>query len=88
LYKPLPKKPSLRDIEGNGEAIFAVMKASRGVGRYSAFILKHAILRFYTKHHLFPTGISEDMSIIDTWALRQGRALQRLVTWISDGVKS
>ena len=35
--------------------------------------------------NLFPTGITEDLSIIDTWALRQGHALQRLVTWIFGG---
>lgn len=74
------KRVSLRDVESNTEAIFAVMKVSKGVGRYSSHILKAAINQFYTDCRLFPTGLSSDMEVIDTWALRQGHALQRLVT--------
>ena len=80
LFMARPKKPSLKDLEGNDDAIFSVMKVSRGVGRYSDHILKGALLKFYTDCKLFPTGLSADMEVIDTWALRQASALQRLVT--------
>lgn len=77
----MARKPTLRDVEGNTEAIFVVMKASRGVGRFSSILLKEAILTFYTECELFPTGITSSMAVIDKWALRQGSALQRLVPW-------
>lgn len=74
--------PALRDVEANPDAIFAVMKVSKGVGRYSAHILQAAILTFYTDNRLFPTGLKAGMEVIDTWALRQANALQRLATWV------
>ena len=79
LFKP-KKKLSLRDVEANTEAIAAVMRVSRGVGRFSGIILQHALLRFYTEYKLFPVGLCAEMECIDTWALRQGSTLQRLVT--------
>ena len=79
LFKP-EKKLSLRDVEANTEAIAAVMRVSRGVGRFSGIILQHALLRFYTEYKLFPVGLCAEMECIDTWALRQGSTLQRLVT--------
>ena len=86
LFKP-KKKISLRDVEANAEAIFAVMRVSKGVGRFSAIILQQALLRFYVAENLFPTGLSPGMECIDTWALRQASALQRLVTWITNDEK-
>ena len=80
LFKPHPKKPNLRDVEGNVEAIYAVMCVSKGSGHFSSHILKEALLQFYTSADLFPVGITADMAVIQTWALRQGLALQRLVT--------
>ena len=80
LFKP--KAPHPRDVEANPDIIYAVMKVSRGVGRYSALVLKAAILKFYGDNKLFPLGLSAGMEVIDTWALKQADALQRLVTRI------
>ena len=80
LFKP--KAPHLKDVECNSEAVYAVMQVSKGVGRYSAHILKAAIIKFYAENKLFPVGLSQGMEVIDTWGLRQGNALQRLVTYI------
>ena len=77
LFKP--KAPSLKDVESNVEAIFAVMKTSNGIKRFSALTLRDAIIEFYEKNKLFPAGLSGNMTVIDDWATRQGAALQRLV---------
>ena len=77
-----PKAPHPRDVEANCEIVFAVMKVSRGVGRYSSLLLKAAILKFYEDNKLFPSGLSANMEVVDSWALKQAAALQRLVTRI------
>jgi hypothetical protein len=77
-----PKAPHPRDVEANSEIIYAVIKVSRGIGRYTALHLKAAILKFYGDNKLFPTGLSAGMEVVDTWALKQADALQRLVTRI------
>ena len=63
------------------QAVKAVMLATRGRGRFSAHLLKHAILDFYEKHKLWPKGIVRSMSCIEQWSLKMGRALQRLAFW-------
>ena len=81
----IKKKPvAMRDVEGNCEAIFAVMVVSKGAGRYSAHLLQQAITLFYTECALFPPGLSSDMEVIQTWALKQGNALQKLVSWLKE----
>ena len=80
LFTAKRKTPKLKDIESNTEAIEAVMRVSKGKGFYSSHILKASLLDFYTSSNLFPTGITPDMEVIDTWALRQSHALQRLVS--------
>lgn len=62
------------------QAIYAVMKASRGSGRFAPKILQKAILAFYKKHKLLPNGMVEDMQAVQLWSLKMGRALSRLVS--------
>ena len=69
---------SLRDVESNTEAIFAVMMISQGSGRFSGQLLAHSIIKFYEDCGLFPDGVSSSMGVIQDWGLRQGNALQRL----------
>ncbi|CAE7648780.1 unnamed protein product [Symbiodinium sp. CCMP2592] len=60
-------------------AIFAVVKATNGASRLSAYMLRDAILKFYTNNHLFPAGLCADAECTQTWALKYGNALKRLV---------
>lgn len=55
------------------------MVVSKGQGRYSAHLLKEAILMHYEGCKLYPEGVTSAMECIQTWALKQGKALQRLV---------
>ena len=73
--------PHIQDIESNTEAIFCVMKTSRGIGRFSILVLSNALMRFYQDAKLYPAGISSDLLVIQKWALKQASALQRLVPW-------
>lgn len=75
----LNKRISLKDVDANTDSIYAVMIVSRGQGRYSAHLLKEAILMRYENCKLYPAGVSSAMECIQTWALKQGKALQRLV---------
>ena len=63
------------------EAVEAVMRATRGKGRFSAHLLKHIILDYYERHRLWPKGIVRKMTCIENWALKMGLALQRLASW-------
>ena len=83
LFEIKKKAVSMRDVEANCEAIFAVMVVSKGKGRYSAHLLQKAIMLFYKECALFPPGLSSDMEVIRTWALKQGNALQKLVSWLN-----
>ena len=63
------------------EAIEVVMTVSRGTGRFSSLILQEAILAFYKEEKLLPKGLVSSMESVQLWALKMGRALQRLVSW-------
>ena len=57
------------------------MTVSRGTGRFSSLILQEAILAFYKEEKLLPKGLVSSMECVQLWALKMGRALQRLVSW-------
>ena len=63
------------------EAVEAVMRATKGRGRFSAHLLKIVIIQYYEKHKLFPKGMVGSMECVQTWALKMGLALQRLASW-------
>ena len=93
------KKPSLKDVRCNGDAVqlhqngsckdcalaesaqavFAVIKATRGDGRLSAYVLRDAILDFYVTNDLFPPGLCAEAECVQTWGLKFGASLRRLV---------
>ena len=64
------------------EVIEAVMLVTQGKGRFSAHVLKNAILLFFTKQKLYPKGMCSEMDCVDAWGLRMGQTTQRLVTCI------
>ena len=70
--------------QNDSEAIFAVIKATNGSSRLSAYMLRDAILRFYSNNHLFPAGLCADAECTQTWALKHGNALKRLVALLID----
>ena len=80
------KAVARKDVEANTDQIFCVMKVSRGKGRYSAHVLSQALMVFYEKSKLYPTGLSSDMEVIQNWALKQGNALQKLVSWFDERI--
>ncbi|CAK8994229.1 unnamed protein product, partial [Durusdinium trenchii] len=71
---------SLSDVDANYDPIYCVMKVSHGTGRYSAHLLKEAIIKHYEWCKLYPCGITSCMQCIQDWALKLGKALQRLVS--------
>ena len=62
--------------------ILAVVKGSQGKCRLSAYVLKRAILHFYSKGKLFPKGVVAELESVQDWALKTGKALRRLVNWL------
>jgi len=56
------------------------MVTSQGKGRYSSHILKESLLEFFERNKLFPKGMVRSMDFVEKWALRNGQAMQRLVT--------
>lgn len=72
-------RSSLKDVEANVEAISAIMKASGGVGRFSALVIQESILKFYTDKKLFPVGVDDTLQCVQEWSAKQALALQRLV---------
>ena len=62
------------------QAIHAVMLATKGRGRFSSHLLKSCILTFFEKERLFPKGIVKEMECVQSWSLKMGRGLQRLVS--------
>lgn len=55
---------------------------SFGKGRFSSHLLKQALLQFYATQRLYPSGMTSSMECVETWALRNGLAMQRLVSSI------
>ena len=55
------------------------MMTSKGKGRFSAHILKQALLEFFQSEKLYPRGMVPEMDCVQAWALRNGQAMQRLV---------
>ncbi len=64
------------------QVILAVVKGSQGKCRLSAYVLKRAILHFYSKGKLFPKGVVAELESVQDWALKTGKALRRLVNWL------
>ena len=56
------------------------MMTSKGRGRFSAHILKEALLDFFSEGKLYPKGMCREMECIQAWALRNGQAMQRLAS--------
>ena len=61
------------------EAVFAVVKATNGASRLSAYMLRDAILQFYSNNSLFPAGLCAEPECTQNWALKHGNALKKLV---------
>ena len=45
----------------------------------SAYTIQNAILQFYTKHRLFPQGLSALVPAVVDWALKHGAIIKKLV---------
>ena len=60
-----------------------MVKATNGAPRLSAYVLRDAILRFYTNNNLFPAGLCAEAECTRTWALKHGNALKKLVALLT-----
>ena len=69
------------------QAILAVIKGLNGKARGSAYVLRDAILTFFTKNKLFPTGIYADIPSVADWGLRHGLALKKLAPGFQNSFK-
>lgn len=61
------------------EVVLATIKGARGSPRVSAHTLQQVILRFYTEAKLYPSGVYSDIPAVQTWALKYGMAIKKLV---------
>ena len=61
------------------EVVLATIKGACGRPRVSAHTLQQAILRFYTEANLYPSGVYSDIPAVQTWALKYGMAIKKLV---------
>lgn len=59
--------------------VLATIKGARGSPRVSAHTLQQVILRFYTEAKLYPSGVYSDIPAVQTWALKYGMAIKKLV---------
>ena len=69
----------LVDATFKSEVIYAAMKATAGNSRQSAYLLQQAVLAFYTECRLFPPGVVAELPCVQTWSLRIGVAVKRMV---------
>lgn len=53
--------------------------AAGASARLSAYTIRGAIMRFYTKESLYPQGLYNELPCVMEWGLKQALALQRLV---------
>ena len=74
------KKVGMKDIEANRDLIEAVVQVSKGTGRYSTCVLAKAILQHYTKHRLFPLGLTSDMECAVNWSRKQAFGVLKCVS--------
>ena len=62
------------------QVLLAVIKGAKGASRVSAYVMQDALLRFYTKHKLFPSGVYAEIPAVQSWALKYGLAIKKLAT--------
>lgn len=70
----------MKDLESNQEVIEAVLRQSKGRGRYSCVLIREAILGFYNTHKLLPLGMTVDMQCVVNWAQKQAIGVVKLVS--------
>ena len=63
------------------QVLLAVIKGAQGAPRVSAYTMQDALLRFYTKHRLFPSGLYAEIPAVQSWALKYGLAIKKIVTF-------
>ena len=65
------------------KVVMAIIKGSlhcvNKAPQMSAYTIQHAILQFYTRHKLFPQGLSALVPAVVDWALKHGAIIKKLV---------
>lgn len=64
------------------QVVPAAVKGNRGKSRVSAYVLQGAILEYFTKHRLFPSGVAAEIASVRDWALRNAVAVKKLDSWL------
>ena len=62
------------------QVLLAVIKGAKGSSRVSAYVMQDALLGFYSKYKLFPAGIYSEIPAVQSWALKHGLAIKKMVT--------
>ncbi|CAL1138118.1 unnamed protein product [Cladocopium goreaui] len=71
---------SIKDILVNREVVLATIKGMNGNPRVSAYTLQKAILTVFQDLKLYPAGIYSDIPAVQSWALKYGVAIKKLVS--------
>ena len=62
------------------QVLLAVVQGCKGKSRVGAYTMQEALLRFFTLHKLFPSGVYAEIPAVQDWALKYGLAIKKLVT--------
>lgn len=62
------------------QVLLAVIRGAQGSSRVSAYVMRDALLGYYSKYKLFPTGIYSEIPAVQSWALKHGLAIKKMVT--------
>jgi len=60
--------------------VLAAIEGYEGKARLSVYTIQKAILMFYTRARLYPSGIVEEHPAVQDWSLKYAIALSRLVS--------
>lgn len=72
-YSRVPIQVILATVKGSLDRV------SNHAPQMSAYVLQRAILVFYEKHKLFPSGLCSALPAVRDWALKSGATLKKLV---------
>ena len=66
------------------QVVLACVKGLNGKTRASAYVLQQAVLQYYSDKKLFPSGLVAELPAVASWALKQGFALKKLATQLTN----
>ena len=65
------------------EVVLAAIRGAGGKAQISAYTVQKSLLQFFTEKKLFTPGVYADIPAVESWALKYGVALKKLVTFLA-----